>query len=39
MKAELPKDLPFIFISSVAQKNLNELKDLLWNEINRFDRS
>jgi GTP-binding protein len=39
MKAELPKDLPSIFISSVAQKNLNELKDLLWNEINRFDRS
>ncbi|MBE7178753.1 MAG: GTPase ObgE, partial [Mucilaginibacter polytrichastri] len=33
MKADLPKDIPSVFISSVAQKGLNELKDLLWREI------
>lgn len=30
---KLPKDVPHIFISSVAQQNLNQLKDLLWNKI------
>jgi GTP-binding protein len=35
MKQELPADVPSIFISSVAQKNINELKDLLWAEINK----
>ncbi len=34
MKNELPKDVPSIFISSVSQKNLDGLKDLLWKEIN-----
>jgi GTP-binding protein len=34
MKKELPADVPAIFISSVAQKNIDELKDLLWREIN-----
>lgn len=33
MKAELPQ-IPYIFISSVAQKGLTELKDLLWKAIN-----
>lgn len=33
MKVDLP-DLPTIFISSVAQKGLVELKDLLWKAIN-----
>jgi len=33
LKKELP-ELPCIFISSVAQKGLVELKDLLWKEIN-----
>ncbi len=33
MKAELP-DLPYVFISSVAEKGLLELKDLLWKAIN-----
>ena len=33
MKSDLP-DLPYIFISSVAQKGLLELKDLLWKSIN-----
>jgi GTP-binding protein len=35
MKKELPKSIPSIFISSVAQKGLDELKDLLWKEINK----
>jgi len=35
MKKELPKGIPSMFISSVAQKGLNELKDLLWKEINK----
>ena len=30
MKAELPTDLETIFISSVAQKGLVELKDKIW---------
>lgn len=34
MKLGLPKDLPALFISSVAQKGISELKDLLWREIN-----
>ena len=33
MKADLPS-IPYIFISSVAQKGLTELKDLLWKAIN-----
>ncbi len=33
MQAEVPP-VPFIFISSVAQKGLNELKDMLWKAIN-----
>jgi GTP-binding protein len=32
---ELPKDIPHIFISSVTQKGLTELKDLLWKTLNR----
>ena len=35
MKRELPKDIPSVFISSVAQKNIDGLKDLLWKEINK----
>ena len=35
MKKELPKGVPSIFISSVAQKNISELKDILWREINK----
>jgi GTPase len=33
MQSDLP-DLPYVFISSVAQKGLLELKDLLWKSIN-----
>lgn len=34
LKEELPTDLPVIFISSVAQIGLQELKDSLWKELN-----
>jgi GTP-binding protein len=34
MKKELPDGVPAVFISSVAQRNLDGLKDLLWKEIN-----
>jgi GTP-binding protein len=30
---ELPKDLPTIFISSVTQKGITELKDLIWRQL------
>lgn len=32
---ELPKGIPHIFISSAIQKNLVELKDLLWKALNK----
>ena len=32
--AELPKDIPHVFISSVSGSGLQELKDLLWKELN-----
>ena len=35
MAKELPSDVPCIFISSVAQKGIIPLKDLLWNELNK----
>lgn len=31
---ELPKDISSLFISSVAQKGLTELKDLIWKKLN-----
>ncbi|MBG6236960.1 GTP-binding protein [Pedobacter sp. CAN_A7] len=34
MKKDLPTHLPTLFISAVAQKNITELKDLLWKAIN-----
>lgn len=34
MKEQVPADIPSVFISSVAQKNIDALKDLLWREIN-----
>ncbi len=30
IRAELPQEIPFLFISSVAQTGLQELKDTLW---------
>lgn len=34
IEAELPEDIEYLFISSVAQKGLVELKDVLWRMIN-----
>jgi GTP-binding protein len=34
IKKELPTDLPSLFISSVAQQGLTELKDLVWEKLN-----
>lgn len=34
MKAQLPQGIPYIFISSVAGKNIVQLKDMLWKAIN-----
>jgi GTP-binding protein len=33
IEKELPKNIPHIFISSVAGKGLQDLKDLLWKEL------
>jgi len=35
IKKELPKKIPHIFISAVAQQGLVELKDLLWEVLNK----
>lgn len=37
LRLELPSDLPTIFISSVTNYNLQQLKDLLWLELNHAD--
>jgi GTP-binding protein len=34
IEKELPPHIPYLFISSVAQKGLQELKDLLWKTLN-----
>ncbi len=34
LKPELPKGVPYLFISSVAQQGIQELKDLLWKTVN-----
>jgi GTP-binding protein len=31
--AELPKDIPTIFISAVTGQNIQQLKDMLWRSI------
>jgi GTP-binding protein len=33
MESELPKDIPYVFISSVSQYQLEKLKDLIWQAI------
>ena len=35
LKADIPKEVPYLFISAVAQQGLMELKDLLWETINK----
>ncbi len=34
IEKDLPKDVPHIFISSMVNKNISELKDLLWQTLN-----
>jgi GTP-binding protein len=34
LRETLPDDLPCVFISAVANKGLDELKDVLWRELN-----
>lgn len=34
IEKEMPKDIPHLFISSVTNKGLTELKDLLWKVLN-----
>ena len=34
IKKDIPKDIPHIFISSLSQFGLTELKDKLWNMLN-----
>lgn len=36
---ELPRDVPSVFISSVAQQGLQELKDLLWQALQEQGKS
>jgi GTP-binding protein len=31
---EIPKTIPYLFISAMAEKGIQELKDLLWKTIN-----
>jgi GTP-binding protein len=33
LKADLPKDLPYIFISAATNHHIDKLKDLLWNAL------
>nr|WP_245189453.1 GTPase ObgE [Lunatimonas salinarum] len=33
LKAELPQEVPHVFISSVTGKNLDRLKDMIWQKI------
>ena len=34
-KKELPSHIPLVFISSITNKGLTELKDLLWDTLNK----
>ena len=35
LRADLPKDLPVVYISAVTGYGLQELKDILWEELNK----
>jgi GTP-binding protein len=34
LKRELPKDIEYIFISSITGKNIQQLKDKIWKMLN-----
>jgi GTP-binding protein len=33
LKKEVPENIPFVFISSITNQGLMELKDLIWREL------
>jgi GTP-binding protein len=35
LKKELPRNVPTVIVSSVSGKNIDVLKDMLWQEMNR----
>jgi GTP-binding protein len=35
LSADLPEDVPTVFISSITGQGITELKDILWKELNR----
>ena len=35
IRKDMPENIPYIFISSVAQQGIMELKDLLWTTLNK----
>jgi GTP-binding protein len=37
IKKHLPKKVPHVFISSVANQGITELKDLIWLTLNKND--
>ena len=37
IKKHLPKKVPHVFISSVTQQGIDELKDLIWLTLNRSE--
>jgi GTP-binding protein len=38
MKRELPENIPSVFISSVTGFGIQELKDLIWQELQQIKR-
>ncbi|MEO9258647.1 MAG: GTPase ObgE [Crocinitomicaceae bacterium] len=34
MKSDIPTKIPFVFISSIAQTGITELKDMIWKKLN-----
>lgn len=39
MEKELPKKIPHVFISSVANIGIDKLKDMLWKQLNQEDKN
>ena len=35
IEAQLPKDIPHVFISSFTQEGIKELKDMLWDALQK----
>ncbi len=35
LKPEIPQDIPYMFISSITGKNIAQLKDLIWETLNK----